>query len=63
MITAGTPPDKIVMGLAAYGHAFVMINESDGHSVFGLPFSKENTMKGEFTHENGFMGYNEVFIH
>lgn len=61
MISSGAPPEKIVMGLSAYGRTYVTVNEPEGRPVFGLPNS-DTLIKAEFTNEDGFIGYNEVLI-
>ena len=63
MMQLGAPAEKIVMGLATYGHTFVMVDEPEGRPVFGSPIS-DTRIKAEFTGEEGFIGFNEVlFLH
>lgn len=62
MIQLGAPPEKIVMGLAAYGRTYVMVDEPEGRPVLGSP-SSDILLKDKFTGEDGFIGFNEVFIH
>lgn len=57
IIKLGAPPEKIVLGIPAYGHTFVTKDATDvglGSSVVG-PGDE-----GVFTKQKGFQGYNEV---
>lgn len=58
LIKLGAPPEKIVLGLPLYGRTFIT-NNNDGN--FDDP-SNDYGFQGNFTRENGFMGYNEVCL-
>lgn len=58
LIKLGAPRAKIVLGLPLYGRTFITIN-NDGN--FNDP-AKDFGFEGNFTRENGFMGYNEVCL-
>lgn len=57
LIKLGAPPSKLVVGLPFYGRTFITSNE--GH--FDDP-SNDYGFQGNFTRENGFMGYNEICL-
>lgn len=58
LIKLGAPPAKIILGLPLYGRTFIT-NHNDGN--FDDP-SNDYGFQGNFTRENGFMGYNEVCL-
>lgn len=58
LLQLGAPPEKLVLGLPLYGRTFIT-NNNEGN--FEDP-SNENGFQGNFTRENGFMGYNEVCL-
>lgn len=55
LIKLGATPTKLVLGLPFYGRTFV--TKLDGN--FG-DVASETGFQGDFTRENGFMGYNEI---
>lgn len=58
LIKLGAPPEKLVLGLPLYGRTFIT-NGNEGN--FNDP-SNDYGFQGNFTRENGFMGYNEVCL-
>lgn len=55
----GAPPEKLIIGIPAYGHTFLTDNLTDsgmGTKVIGPG------PEGVFTKQQGFQGYNEVNI-
>lgn len=63
MIELGMDPSKLIMGLPLYGRTFYLTEEGLGASQqkprLGA-LAKNVGFQGQFTRENGFMGYNEV---
>lgn len=57
LIKLGASPSKIVLGLPFYGRTFITPHEGN----FG-DASNDNGFQGNFTRENGFMGYNEICL-
>ncbi|XP_033739243.1 LOW QUALITY PROTEIN: uncharacterized protein LOC117326594 [Pecten maximus] len=56
-ISGGTPPHKLVMGLALYGRSFTLASANDvglNASVIG------GGSPGQYTRESGYMGYYEM---
>lgn len=64
LLQQGAPAKKLVLGLAMYGRTFVLTStpETPGINPIGLPSLNNNGFKGPYTAEDGFMGFNEVFI-
>lgn len=59
MIKLGAAPEKIVLGLPAYGQTFLVENEENigmGSKVL------EGGPQGPFTRQKGFRGYNEICL-
>lgn len=56
MISLGAPREKIVLGLPFYGRTFVAQTKQ---GRLGDP-SDDVGFQGQYTRENGFMGYNEI---
>jgi len=65
MIEMGAPANKLVMGLPLYGRTFLLADSvaNSDNAVGKLGQIAESTgFQGQFTRENGFMGYNEICL-
>ncbi|XP_067002961.2 probable chitinase 2 isoform X2 [Anabrus simplex] len=56
----GAPRNKLVMGLPLYGRTFFSDGPSNVRGL-GVP-AEEKGFQGQFTKEDGYMGYNEICI-
>lgn len=60
LLKLGAPPEKLVLGLAMYGRTFILTSKlNDSESPIGRP-SLNRGFQGNYTREDGFMGYNEI---
>ena len=59
MKTTGLSTDKIILGLAAYGHSFTFKNTTNRGKKLGMP-TKVNGFSGKYTKLNGFLAYFEI---
>lgn len=59
LLSHGVAPEKLVMGIPAYGRTFVLRNPESKEVKIGDP-TAETGFPGPVTKENGFMGYNEI---
>lgn len=57
ILQKGVPPEKILLGLAAYGHAYILAEQPRG-KYLGIRFV--STVPSQWTNEPGLMAYNEV---
>lgn len=57
LIKLGAPPSKIVLGLPFYGRTFTTQLEGNFEDPSG-----DHGFQGNFTRENGFMGFNEICL-
>ena len=58
-ISKGCPKNKLIIGMAAYGRTFELVNPSNN----GLAATAKGAGKpGKFTREKGFLSYYEVSI-
>ena len=57
LLKSGASPDKLVLGVPFYGWAFTLADRNL-HEI-GSP-SNGTGLKGPYTEEDGFLGYNEV---
>ena len=63
MLRLGAPPEKIVMGLATYGRAYVMEEEPEERPLLRSPTSEIRKTPNFSNEGEGFIGFNLSLIH
>ena len=58
LLTSGASPDKLVLGVPFFGKTFTL-TDRNLHEIGSA--SNGKGLKGPYSRENGFLGYNEVF--
>ena len=56
----GTPPSKLIIGLATYGRTFELANPNN--NGMGAPAIGSGGAAGQFTRAKGFLSYYEVTL-
>ncbi|XP_039299207.1 probable chitinase 2 isoform X1 [Nilaparvata lugens] len=59
LLSNGVAPEKLVMGIPAYGRTFILKNPESKEAKLG-DSTQETGFGGPYTKEKGFMGYNEI---
>jgi len=54
----GVPAHKLVLGLPFYGRTYLLADPAN--PSIGAPATKGSAFAGDYTRENGFLGYNEI---
>lgn len=58
-LDAGAPASKLVLGVGLYGRTFLLADPTNP----GINAPAQSTaFAGPYTREDGFLGYNEVFL-
>ncbi|GJQ78436.1 hypothetical protein Trydic_g11555 [Trypoxylus dichotomus] len=63
LIRVGADPNKLVMGVPAFGRNFIAADVIDTSvKLPGLDLKYNHSFSGPFTQEDGFLGYNEICL-
>ncbi|XP_039299210.1 probable chitinase 2 isoform X4 [Nilaparvata lugens] len=62
LLSNGVAPEKLVMGIPAYGRTFILKNPESKEAKLG-DSTQETGFGGPYTKEKGFMGYNEDWLY
>jgi len=57
-LKSGVPASKLVLGLPFYGRTYLL--QDPANPSIGAPSVKDSAFAGDYTRENGFLGYNEI---
>ena len=58
LLKSGASPEKLVLGVPFFGKAFTLVDRN--LLEIGSP-SNGTGLRGPYTREDGFLGYNEVY--